>query len=110
MPIKIDGPKKDNLCRGGNSFNERPVVETADEKSFSLGPHEPERAVNCRRCHQYMGCRWCAQKPDELVCRNCHDWATDEAERRHGKMDPRKAAPRYTAKRFIEQAQPGEGA
>lgn len=86
MPISIEGPKKDNLCRGGRSFGCKKISETADAESRTLGPHEARHPRTCRRCHAYMGCFICAHPPVELVCLNCHDWATEEAEREHGKM------------------------
>ena len=33
-----------------------------------------------------MGCSLCADKPRDMVCNNCKDWATDLAERTHGRM------------------------
>jgi len=78
------------LCRGGRSFNCARVMDSANEKdSRALGPHEAKAPVYCRRCKLYMGCFWCAQCPAELACLNCRDWATDEAEREHGRIVPR---------------------
>ena len=96
------------LCRGGASFNCRHVVEEPGRDSRELGPHEPQREIaprsahgrpvlamggyHCRRCRQYLGCYWCAQRLSELICLRCHDWATDEAEKVHGAVISRELA------------------
>ena len=95
------------LCRGGRSFMCRKVIEEPGKDSGHLGPHQPQREISprttsgpvlaaggyhCRRCNQYLGCYWCAQRLSELVCLNCHDWADDAGEREHGKMISRELA------------------
>ena len=92
MPISTNAAIEDKLlCRGGQSFNCRRIVEEPGRDSYQLGPHDTnhrgrDTRLYCRRCSAYMGCFWCAQQPPELVCLRCHDWATDAGERRHGKM------------------------
>lgn len=36
-----------------------------------------------------MGCSRCCERPKDLICLICHDWATRAAVREHGRMVPR---------------------
>ena len=80
------------LCKGGFSFGRRKVLSYDPPKdSKDIGPHETffeghDTRRYCRRCHTYMGCKFCAQRDSELVCLRCHDWALPEGEAEHGKM------------------------
>ena len=33
-----------------------------------------------------MGCSWCCERPENLVCLNCNDWADPSGFKTHGKM------------------------
>lgn len=72
------GDKNSNgaKCTGGRSFGckheEHPIGKVKN--------------IFCRLCNARMGCSSCCQRPDELVCLNCHDWAHIRGLQRHGKM------------------------
>ena|SRR3990167_8005366 len=96
MPISTNSEPKSGsgiLCHGGPSFGCRYVVSYEPPKdSRAIGPHIPVNPQRCRHCRVYLGCKFCAQIPSELICLRCHDWATDEAETEHGNMLPYKPA------------------
>lgn len=93
MPISTNSEASSFLCRGGLSFGRRYVVKYEPPKETrELGSHEPIEPRYCRRCKVYLGCKFCAQRPSELICVRCHDWATDEAEEEHGPMVSRDLA------------------
>lgn len=101
--IVREGAKTDNLCRGGRSFNCKRTSESADPDGRILGPHQRSLPVYCRKCDLYMGCSVCAERIDDMVCLRCNDWATDAAERQHGKMVPHDVALREL-KKIVELA------
>jgi hypothetical protein len=81
MPRATSETKKiKNPCPGGRSFNRKG------------NEHERGKDVYCRRCKARMGCSWCCERPNELVCLNCHDWAHLAGLKQHGPIVKREKA------------------
>lgn len=86
MSTKIGREEIESVrCKGGQSFrcNHGPYKIW---DSFSDTHSRHRNHYSCRNCGAYMGCEKCCQIPEELVCLRCHDWATADGEREHGKM------------------------
>ena len=83
MPRRENTAKKDEVtqCDGGNSYNCR------------REPHDEKRRVFCYRCDTLMGCEACCERPSELICLNCRNWATQLGVRRHGSVIPSRKVP-----------------
>lgn len=71
------------MCSGGRSFG-------CKHEEHPLSKRIPN--IRCQHCGERMGCNWCVQIPQELICLNCHDWAHWKGLRQHGKMIPRAEA------------------
>jgi hypothetical protein len=69
--------KKDiEICKGGRSYN------------CKHEEHEKATEVWCYRCDSVIGCRNCCESPHELICLNCHNWATKKGLKHHGDIIP----------------------
>jgi hypothetical protein len=88
-----------DLCHGGKSFNcKKIVIGSGESEGPTLAAHmaikwEREKdgspvkgGYHCRFCNEYMGCKMCAERPSELVCLRCNDWALNAGEKKHGRM------------------------
>lgn len=73
--------KKENLCPGGRSFNNRKFE------------HEKGTEINCYRCGALMGCTWCCEIFREIICLACHNWATKKGMEGHGDVVPNRKVP-----------------
>jgi hypothetical protein len=60
------------MCAGGRSYGRR------------RAEHEKGSDVYCYRCNTLMGCIWCCEPPEELICLVCHNWAHKRGVARHG--------------------------
>lgn len=70
-----DAAPKSVLCVGGRSFGCKRIE-----------PHATVNKYHCHRCNADLGCKLCAQPIDELICLNCRDNGSREAEEKHGRM------------------------
>jgi hypothetical protein len=82
--VKEDSPEIIGACRGGRSWQ------------FKQDPHKPGKIkdIYCYRCKTRMGCSFCCEKARELLCLECHNWATKTAMRYHGNIVPNPKVPR----------------
>lgn len=69
------------ICTGGLSFNCR------------HDDHQKSLDVFCYRCERRMGCRLCCERPIELICLGCHNWASKAGLSRHGNIIPNSKVP-----------------
>jgi hypothetical protein len=72
--IKEVSLSSEDKCQGGKSFG----CQHAEHKRGKL------IKIYCSVCHTRMGCSACVQTPEELLCLECHDWATSKALAKHG--------------------------
>ena len=61
-------------CQGGDAYNR------------NREPHAIGAEVLCYRCKFRMGCTNCVERPAELICLKCHNWASKVGVRRHGNV------------------------
>ena len=75
---KEDSPVIIGIRRSGRSWQ------------FKQDPHTPGKIANiyCYRCKTRMGCSFCCEISRELLCIECHNWATKAAVRYHGNVVP----------------------
>jgi hypothetical protein len=59
---------------------------TAYWQRFEFERLEARSLYVCRFCGRQMGCARCAERPTELICVKCHQWANRFGELEHGKM------------------------
>lgn len=74
MP-KPQETKSVDLCHGGRSAD---CLQAEHPKSAKL----PD--IFCYYCQERMGCWSCVQRPTELFCLYCNNWASRLAMRVHG--------------------------
>ena len=65
-------------CKGGKSWNCSNIPHEAGKEPF----------ITCYRCGTHMGCSRCTEKPTELLCLHCHNWADRRGVERHGDIVP----------------------
>jgi hypothetical protein len=82
--LAVTKTPKPGDCLGGRSWQFKPE------------PHAPGKVkdIYCYRCKARMGCSFCCEKARELLCLECHNWATKTAMRYHGNIVPCFKVPR----------------
>lgn len=68
--------EKRELCTEGRSFNRK------------KHEHAKGSTVICYRCETVMGCVWCCEPLQELICLVCHNWASRRGVEKHGDVGP----------------------
>ena len=76
MPGRTEKKEAKLLCVGGESYKRKRT------------DHEQGREVRCYRCNTVMGCVWCCESAQELVCLRCQNWALKKGVERHGDVMP----------------------
>lgn len=71
-------------CTGGLSFDCRHAEHPQSTK-------RPD--IFCYRCQARMGCLLCCDRPSELICLKCHNWAHKAGLERHGNIAPNAKVP-----------------
>jgi len=79
-----EGDSKAGYCCGGRSWQRKQE------------PHPPGkvRDVYCYRCKARMGCSRCCERERDLLCLECHNWASKIGVAFHGNVVPNDKAPR----------------
>lgn len=101
MLIRTGGVNSDEtvICRGGASFGCRrdEHVQRGEDTDMNGKKRQVERKdVVCYRCQTRMGCTLCVQIARELICLNCHNWATRKGLAAHGNVVPNPKVPQVT--------------
>jgi hypothetical protein len=96
MPQRKNADPPKQTCPGGLSYNRR-------RESHKLGQVED---ILCFRCGKRMGCSACCDRPKDLICLICHDWASRTGLREHGPMVPRDK--RVDAMKIVTMAYEGK--
>jgi len=50
--------------------------------------HNLGKAINCYRCGALMGCTNCCERPREIICLACNNWASKRGVKIHGDIFP----------------------
>ena len=95
--LGVDMAAKQQRCEGGRSFNcwrESHVQKVLDGKvQVDLAD------VYCYRCKVRMGCKRCVESAHDLICLECHNWATKAGVIHHGNVIPNPKQPRVRTDR-----------
>jgi hypothetical protein len=98
MPREKAQPKpKVEQCNGGRSYGCR------------REPHDYGRIrdVLCYRCGSRMGCSACVERPREMLCLACHNWASRLGVEHHGNIVPNSKIQRVRTDRGVVTWAPG---
>ena len=90
-------PERNDTPAGPGLWTKGPVVHckgsfVSFNSRWKEQDHHGHQRYTCRKCKRDLGCDYCAQRPSELICTACHDWAMIEGLREHGPMVPRERA------------------